>query len=555
MVPRAEGDDDPEEALDTETTPARVTHELKDRAMDAAPVGITIADATDPELPLVYVNDAFVRITGYDRDFALGRNCRFLQGSDTREERVDELRRAIRNETQTTVELRNYRPDGTRFWNRVEIAPMWTNGEVTHFVGFQLDITARKEAEEAVRRERESLSRLVERINGLLEGVTTQLVRSTSEPELRQGVTGEVVRATPYVAAWIGEASLREESVVPETDSLALAEGVDTDTVEAADSLSEPFDSGPIFEALRSGEIQVAETASLTGDGEGSHPWVRSVAALPLTYREGTRGVLAVYSDDPDAFDRPERAVLASLGRAVATALDARESRRILTTEPEMVVELAVQNEEWWLSRLADETGATAEYLGTMQREDGSDVLTFTLEGGDVDPETALEAARTVAGIESLSVVTERSAGLIVDVVPESSSLVTTVAGLGARTQSLRADASEVLLTCTLPATADLRGFVDALTERYGRVELRAKRERTDAEETPERFVEGVRDRLTERQATALHRAFVAGYFDRPRAVDGDDLAESMGITRSTFHQHLAAAQRKLLQAFFDGES
>jgi PAS domain S-box-containing protein len=529
-----------------------VAPELKHRAMDAAPVGITIADATDPEAPLVYVNDAFVDITGYSRSFSLGRNCRFLQGSETDPEAVAELARAVAAREPTTVELKNYRRDGDPFWNRVEIAPLPNDdGEVTHFVGFQSDITARREAERAVREEREALSRLVHRINGLLEGVTSQLVRATSAPALRRGVTEEIVRAEPYVAAWVGEAAVGEDAVSPDPESFVLA-GVDREP-EPGEGLPTTVGAAALVEALRTGELRTAATTTLPGEASlsGGHT-VSALAAVPLAAREGTEGVLAVYSDKPDAFDEPERAVLSSLGRAVATALDAHETRRILTTDPQTVLELAIEGGDWWLPALARETGTTVEYLGAMQREDGRDVLTFALPGATV--EDARAGASHLDGIESLSPVAERESGVIVDVVPDRESIVAVVAGLGAKTEALVAREGEALLTCTLAATADIRGFVDSLSERYGRVELRAKRERTDVEATPERFVDAVRERLTDRQATALHRAYVAGYFERPRETDGDDLAASMDITRSTFHQHLAAAQRKLLRAFFETE-
>jgi PAS domain S-box-containing protein len=127
--------------------------ELKERAMDEAPIGITIADATEPDNPLIYVNDEFERLTGYPKGEALGRNCRFLQSDGTDPEPVATMREQIDAEEPVTVELRNYRKDGTEFWNRVTIAPVENeDGEVTHYVGFQEDVTDRKEDERMLRR-------------------------------------------------------------------------------------------------------------------------------------------------------------------------------------------------------------------------------------------------------------------------------------------------------------------------------------------------------------------------------------------------------------------
>jgi len=120
------------------------------RAMEDAISGITIARA-DGDQELQYVNDAFVEITGYPRVDAIGRNCRFLQGPKTEAEPVRKLREAIDEEKPVSVELRNYRKDGTMFWNHVEIAPVYGEEGLTNFVGFQQDITDRVERNRTLR--------------------------------------------------------------------------------------------------------------------------------------------------------------------------------------------------------------------------------------------------------------------------------------------------------------------------------------------------------------------------------------------------------------------
>mgnify|MGYP000645750870 CR=1 FL=1 len=132
--------------------------ETKTRALDEAPVGITITDPDLTDNPMVYVNDRFVEMTGYDREDAVGVNCRFLQGEDTDEEPVDRLREAIDAWEPESVELLNYRKDGTPFWNRVSIAPICDDdGSVSEWVGFQEDITAFKQREAALERQNERL--------------------------------------------------------------------------------------------------------------------------------------------------------------------------------------------------------------------------------------------------------------------------------------------------------------------------------------------------------------------------------------------------------------
>ncbi|GAA0545128.1 PAS domain S-box protein [Halorubrum ejinorense] len=119
---------------------------LKERAMDEATVGIQITDATQDGNPLVYVNDGFERMTGYGRADAIGRNPRFLQGEDSDPEQVARLREAINSEEPISLELQNYREDGTPYWTRVSVAPVTDeDGVVTNYVGIQQDVTDRKE--------------------------------------------------------------------------------------------------------------------------------------------------------------------------------------------------------------------------------------------------------------------------------------------------------------------------------------------------------------------------------------------------------------------------
>jgi len=122
--------------------------ERKTKAINQAPIGITLTDPNQDDNPLVFANETFRDLVGYEYEEMQGWNHRVLQGPDTREEPVAEMRRAIDAGESTTVELRNYRQDGTEFWNRVSIAPLRDDEEtIMRWVGFQEEITDRKERE------------------------------------------------------------------------------------------------------------------------------------------------------------------------------------------------------------------------------------------------------------------------------------------------------------------------------------------------------------------------------------------------------------------------
>jgi PAS domain S-box-containing protein len=123
---------------------------LLDRAVTASTNSITMTDPNQPDNPLVYVNPAFERTTGYSSEDVLGRNCRFLQADDRDQPALTELKTAIQGGRHCTVVLRNYRKDGTLFYNELSVYPVRDeNGHVTNFVGVQNDVTERLRTEKA----------------------------------------------------------------------------------------------------------------------------------------------------------------------------------------------------------------------------------------------------------------------------------------------------------------------------------------------------------------------------------------------------------------------
>ena len=133
------------------TARKRVEDELKlrDRAIAASSNGIIITDPNRPDNPIIYVNQKFEQITGYEAQEAVGKNCRFLAQGDQDQPGVDELRIAIHEGREWSGPLRNYRKDGTPFWNELYIAPVRDEaGRVVNFIGVQKDITERKVLEE-----------------------------------------------------------------------------------------------------------------------------------------------------------------------------------------------------------------------------------------------------------------------------------------------------------------------------------------------------------------------------------------------------------------------
>ncbi len=143
---------------------------VRERAIAASSNGIVITDALQPDNPIIYVNPAFERITGYRAEEVIGRNCRFLQGNDTQQPQLAVLRSAIKEGKECHVVLSNYRKDGQQFWNDLYIAPVFNErGELSNFVGVQTDITQQIEAERELRASEERLRTI---LLSMKQGVT-----------------------------------------------------------------------------------------------------------------------------------------------------------------------------------------------------------------------------------------------------------------------------------------------------------------------------------------------------------------------------------------------
>jgi len=289
--------------------------ELKQRAMDEALAGITIADPSRPDNPIVYANERFEEITGYERDEVVGRNCRFLQGENTDEEVVATMRDAIDRGEPVTVELRNYRKDGTEFWNEVRISPLEDeHGEVTHLVGFQQDVTGHKERES--------------RIEALHE--TTRRLMDATDAE-------EVVRIAVRAAKSVLGLELSGFHAPAKGESV-LAPVVSTEGIE------ELFEDGPpdidrgdslAWQVYESGEPMFVPDVREREDVHNPETPVRSEMILPV----GEHGVFLTASTEPDAFDDTDEQLAGILASNLEHALDSAQRERELERKNERLNE------------------------------------------------------------------------------------------------------------------------------------------------------------------------------------------------------------------------
>ncbi len=547
---------------------------LNERVLEEAPVGVTVSDPSLPDNPLVYVNERFEEMTGYDRSEALGSNCRFLQGDGTDPEAVRRMAEGVAANEPVSVEVLNYRKDGEEFWNRVNIAPLRQNGEVTHYVGFQTDVTERKRAEFAVERyaeqldrERAALDRVVDRVQGLVRDAAEALVTASTRREVAEAVAELLAETDSYDGAWMSDLDLGGRSLTVTTaagladDVVGEAIDIGDVTVDSEATTDELLPDGatpqdPAALAVANGEPQtVGRLADLPADS--LHRTVAddgdALAAVPVEYRDTCYGVLTVYAGDPAVVDERERTVVAALGRMMATAINAVETKATLAADDVVTLEFEVSDPSLFVAGISGTLDCSLDHAGSVSRDDGSRVVFLTARGASGD--SVVEAALDHPEVESATVLTQAEAETLVEVGVSDESLLTDLADYGVGLLSLSANDGRARLEVESPSGTTARSVVDLVESREGS-ELVAYHESDEASVPTTRgdFVSRLRDRLTDRQLTAIQRAYLGGYFEWPREVDGDELAETMGVSRSTFHQHLRAAERKLLaEIFADG--
>ena len=171
----------------TERKKAEEALRLRDRAITASSNGIVITAPNQPDNPIIYVNSAFERMTGYSAQEALGRNCRFLQGTEREQPALEELRAALREGRQSKVVLRNYKKDGTLFWNELSISPVRDKaGKLVNFIGVQEDVTRRKKAEEELRQSEERFRSLVQYASDIITVLGAEGTVSYQSPSIER---------------------------------------------------------------------------------------------------------------------------------------------------------------------------------------------------------------------------------------------------------------------------------------------------------------------------------------------------------------------------------
>uniref|UniRef100_UPI003742152B bacterio-opsin activator domain-containing protein n=1 Tax=Haloplanus aerogenes TaxID=660522 RepID=UPI003742152B len=423
--------------------------------------------------------------------------------------------------------------------------PLYRDDEFDGAILMATDISERRQYERELERQREQLAALDE-LNDVVRGITEAVIDQSTREEIERVVCDQLAVSDSYRFAWLGAA---DSGLQLEPRVEAGVEGY-LDELSLSADLDGPTSHGPTADAIRTQEIQIAQNVREDPDFESLRDdarafGYRSSAVIPIVHQGMLYGVLGVCSERADAFAEKERAVVGQLGDVVGHAIAAVDRKRALMSDEMIELEIRIPN----LLASRESTDGTVtidrvtpmgddEYLlygtaidGAMpmihtlgeQRPDWKDVRTFDDTGDEVRFEQRLSD-------------------------PPMTSIV---ADYGGNFKTGRIEDGVYSATIQFPPGTNVRRVIDRIQETYLDVQIVSQRQVARDEPSSQHILNALAENLTERQRTALEAGYFGGFFEWPRHRSGEEVAESLGVGASTFHQHVRKAERKLLDVVF----
>ena len=427
-------------------------------------------------------------------------------------------------------------------WSRLASLDAYVDPDATDRDTIAAAFAETDRAPESAPRATESAESRFDAAFDAVQAVTDVLAEAATREDIETAVCRALADSDAYEAAWVAHPTADSVTVAAAADSQAPdLDGGYADAVAAVLETGDPsfvddVRAAPEFEAVR-------EHAGAAG--------YRAVALVPLSDGDTQRSVLGVGAATAGFGDR-EGAMLSDLGRHVGQAVALAEQRRLLLADT--VVEVAFEAGEASLfAQAASEHGCSFALEGVVPGEDRSLVFFVTLDGAA--PDAVLSWAGEREAVVDSRLVRDHGDDALLELVLSGGDLATELAAHGATVRDLAADPSGERVVAEVSPEADVRALADDLAADFPALELASKRERERTDQSTTAFRASLDESLTDKQAAVLRAAFHAGYFEWPRGSTAEELADAIGVTSPTLHNHLRRAQQKLLSEFVEDDA
>jgi PAS domain S-box-containing protein len=485
--------------------------------------------------PMEFVEGECEQLTGYDA--AALETGEVVWGEDVlhpedRDRTWDRVQATVAAGEPFEVTYRIHDADGETKWMWERGRGIHDDGELVALEGFIADVTHQKRQQRRLERQREQLATLND-LNEVVQRTTHAIVAADSRADVERSVCERLAGSERYSGAWIGDWRGADAASFRVRASEGCADG------------GKPVES-TADEALRTGEPcrrrGVDDFGRVPPDDVAEKP--QSVASIPITHAGVTYGVLTLCSSRPDAFDDRELSTVARLGEVVGHGIAAAERKAALMGE--RATELEFRSAESVVPFPADEA-ADVSLDRTIPLADGT--IVYCTVGG-VEPEAFVDAVGEIEAVESVTPIAGVTGDPRFEVRMAGETVASVIAAAGGRIRSTDAVDGGVRIVAEVAPGTDVRRVVEAVRAAYPDLEL-ASRGTVEREDGVDPTPGAAGEELTDRQRRVLETAFQAGYFDRPRGSTGEEVAESLGVSASTFHEHLRVGERKLFSALF----
>ena len=439
------------------------------------------------------------------------------------------------------------RPDGTE--RIVEYNAVANVLPGTH-LSILRDVTEARQREAELERQRERLAAL-DHVNGVVREINDAVVTGSTRAHLERVTCESLADSPSYEFAFIGDVDVKSESI-----SHRVEAGIDgyVESIPLSTDSDDPSGRGPAGKAIRTRTIQVSNDVFADPDFE---PWredarehgYESAAAIPITYDSVLYGILGITSARRNAFTDEERDVVAQLGEILGHAIAALERKRVLLGDDLIELELVIDDAVAMFDG-PDMTGHSI-WFDRVVRTGDEQFLEYGRTAAETFP-LLEEIVECVPHWDEVSVL-QRSAGDVkFELAITSPPMFGVIDAYGGYVEAAAIHDGEYTTTVHFPTGTDVRAVMDELTEVYPSIRTVARRQISPSSKSLEQLQAKLAEALTDRQRTALEMAYYGGYFEWPRDNSGEEIAESMDVTAATFHEHLRAAQHKLITTILD---
>ncbi|MFB6122437.1 MAG: bacterio-opsin activator domain-containing protein [Haloferacaceae archaeon] len=423
--------------------------------------------------------------------------------------------------------------------------PVYRDGDFDGAILMATDISERRQYERELERQREQLAALDE-LNDVVRGITEAVIEQSTREEIEQVVCDRLAASDSYRFAWVGTVDANHR-VEPRVEV-----GVDgyLDDVALSSAPGESPGRGRIQNAVHTQEMQITRNA--LDDPElrehASEHQYQSAAVIPIVHQGVLYGVLGVCSERPNAFAEEEREVIGQLSDVVGHAIAAVDRKRALMSNE--VVELEIQVPTLLESR---DVSVTVDGAVTIERVtplgDGEHLMYGTATADDTEALDAL--CERLPSWKEVRTFDETGSRVRFEARVSNAPITSVVADHGGDFKHGRIEEGGYSATIQIPPGMDVRRVIETIRGTYPNAGIIRQQQVARGDPLSRQSLSVLAEDLTERQRVALEAGYFGGFFDWPRHRSGEEIADSLGIGASTYHQHVRKAEKKLLDVVF----